>query len=45
MVRKSEPNPEKGEQYRYICKNIAFDYLNSNDIYDEYLLKLRIVFS
>ena len=41
--KKKHKHPEKESQYRYICKNIAFDYLNPADISDEYLLKLRIV--
>lgn len=41
--RKKRKHPEKDLQYRYICKNIAFDFLNPSDIYDEYLLKMRIV--
>ena len=41
--KKKHKHPEKESQYRYICKNIAFDYLNPADISDEYLLKLRVV--
>ena len=41
--KKKHKHPEKESQYHYICKNIAFDYLNPTDISDEYLLKLRIV--
>lgn len=41
--KKKHKHLEKEAQYRYICKNIAFDYLDSNDIYDVYCLKLRIV--
>ncbi len=41
--KKKHKHPEKESQYRYICKNIVFDYLNPADISDEYLLKLRIV--
>ena len=41
--QKKHQHPEKEAQYRYICKNIAFDYLDPNDISDEYRLKLRIV--
>ena len=41
--KKKHKHPEKESQYHYICKNIAFDYLNPADISDEYLLKLRIV--
>ena len=41
--KKKHQHPEKEAQYRYICKNIAFDYLDPNDISDEYRLKLRIV--
>ena len=41
--KKKHKHPEKESQYRYICKNIAFDYLDPDDISDEYLLKLRIV--
>lgn len=41
--KKKHKHPEKESQYRYICKNITFDYLDPEDIYDEYPLKLRIV--
>lgn len=41
--KKKHKHAEKESQYRYICKNIAFDYLDPDDISDEYLLKLRIV--
>lgn len=41
--KKKHKHPEKESQYRYICKNIAFDYLDPENISDEYLLKLRIV--
>lgn len=41
--KKKHQHPEKEAQYRYICKNIAFDYLDPDDISDEYRLKLRIV--
>ncbi len=41
--KKKRKHPERASQYRYICKNIAFDYLNPDDISDEYHLKLRIV--
>lgn len=41
--KKKRKHPEKQSQYRYICKNIAFDYLDPENISDEYLLKLRIV--
>lgn len=41
--KKKRKHPEKEPQYRYICKNIAFDYLDPADISDEYPLKLRIV--
>ena len=41
--KKKRKHPEKESSYRYICKNIAFDYLNPDDVPDEYPLKLRIV--
>lgn len=41
--KKKHKHPEKESSYRYICKNIAFDYLNPDDVSDEYPLKLRIV--
>lgn len=41
--KKKHKHPEKESQYRYICPNITFDYLDPSDISDEYLLKLRIV--
>ena len=41
--KKKHKHPEKEPQYRYICKNVAFDYLDPENISDEYLLKLRIV--
>lgn len=39
--KKKHQHPEKEALYRYICRNIAFDYLDPDDISDEYLLKLR----
>ena len=41
--KKKHKHPEKESQYRYLGKNIAFDYLDPSDISDEYSLKLRIV--
>ena len=41
--KKRHKHPEKESSYRYIGKNVAFDYLNPEDISDEYTLKLRIV--
>lgn len=41
--KKKHKHPEKESQYHYICKNIAFDYLDPENISDEYPLKLRIV--
>lgn len=41
--KKKHKYPEKESQYRYICPNITFDYLDPSDISDEYLLKRRIV--
>lgn len=41
--KKKHKHPEKESQYRYICKNVTFDYLNPENISDEYLLKFRIV--
>lgn len=41
--KKKHKHPEKESQYRYIGKNVAFDYLNPEDISEEYPLKLRIV--
>ncbi len=41
--KKKHKHPEKESSYRHVCKNIAFDYLNPDDICDEYPLKLRIV--
>ena len=41
--KKKHKQPQKESMYRYICKNVAFDYLNPEDCSDEYLLKLRIV--
>lgn len=41
--KKKHKHPELHSQYRYICKNITFDYLHSDNLYDEYRLKLRIV--
>ncbi|MDE5781611.1 MAG: IS4 family transposase [Lachnospiraceae bacterium] len=39
--QKKYRHPELAEQYRYICKNISFDYINSEQT--EYRMKLRIV--
>lgn len=33
--------PERSEQYRYICSNVKFDYINDDN--KEYILKLRIL--
>jgi hypothetical protein len=41
--KKKHKHPDKEAQYRYICKNTSFDYINPEDLYDEYPLKLRIV--
>ena len=41
--KKKRQYPDKAEQYRYVCKNIAFDYLNPENISDEYELTLRVV--
>lgn len=41
--KKKRKYPEKESQYRYIAHNATFDYLDPNDRYDEYLMKLRIV--
>ena len=39
--KKKHKHPEKESQYRYICKNIAFDYLDPDDISDEYLTETK----
>ena len=41
--KKKRKHPEKSSQYRYIGYTCAFDYLNPDDRYDEYLMKFRIV--
>ena len=41
--KKKLKQPQKESSYRYIGKNIAFDYLNPDDVSDEYTLKFRIV--
>jgi hypothetical protein len=41
--KKKHRHPEKEGLYRYVGKGISFDYLNPDDIYDEYPLKLRAV--
>lgn len=39
--KKKYLHPELAEQYRYICRNISFDYINDQQA--EYRMKLRIV--
>lgn len=41
--KKNRKYPDKEELYRYICKNVPFDYLDPDNRSDEYHLKLRIV--
>lgn len=41
--KKKRRHPEKEGQYRHVSKGISFDYLNPQDISDEYPLKLRVV--
>lgn len=41
--KKERQHPDKAEQYRYVCKNISFDYLDPENISDEYELTLRVV--
>jgi len=41
--KKKRKHPELISSYRYIGYACAFDYLNPNDRYDEYLMKFRIV--
>lgn len=43
QLKKKRRHPEKESQYRYICKNIAFDYLDPGNISDECPLKFRMV--
>lgn len=43
LSKNKHKHPEKESSYRYICKTSTFDYLDPDDISDEYLLKLRIV--
>lgn len=41
--KKKRKHPELASEYRYIGYACAFDYLNPDDRYDEYLIKFRIV--
>ena len=41
--KKKRQHPYQEDQYRYVCKNITFDYLDPQNISDEYSLTLRIV--
>lgn len=41
QAKKNWIYPERAEQYRYICSNVKFDYINDDN--KEYIMKLRIL--